>query len=108
MVYAQYATAVGEELSATITRDDARRLTATAARDAAADHFSELCGAPAPPVDAFADALTDALYELRYHDAIDAVLDARVRDLCDLLAAEQTARWLKAGEASSFTLDLRF
>lgn len=93
-VYAQYAAVVAEEAAAAVFGDEARRAALTTERGAAAEHFAELRNPAevdgfAPNV--FADALTDALHELRHQDAVDDALGRRLRALRDAAAAREAA-----------------
>ncbi|HEY0777151.1 MAG TPA: hypothetical protein VGD56_04215 [Gemmatirosa sp.] len=83
-VYAQYAAVVAEEAAAAVAGDDVRRAALSSERGAAEEHFAELRDAadPAGGRD-FAEALTDALHELRYQDAIDEAFGWRLRALGD-------------------------
>lgn len=109
-VYAQYAAVVAEEAAAAVMGDDARRAALTSARGAAAEHFAEL--RDATELDGgtlpFADALTDALHEIRHQDAIDDALGRRLRALRDSAPARESLPALPAGEPAGRQLDVRF
>lgn len=108
-VYAQYAAVVAEEAAAVVAGDDARRAVLTSERGAAAEHFAELReAAESDATRVFADALTDALHELRHHDAVDDALGRRLRALRDATTAREMAPGLTAGAPPAPRLDLRF
>lgn len=108
-VYAQYAAAVAEEAAAAVSGDEARRAALASERAAAADHFAELRDATQAdgPPHAFADALTDALYELRHQDAVDHALGRSLRATRDG-AGRDVAPGLPAGLPAGGRLDVRF
>ena len=123
-VYAQYAVVVAEEAAAAVAGDDARRAALSFERGAAEEHFAELrdaAAADAPAGRDFAEALTDALHELRHQDAVDEALGWRLRALGDAVrsagsrppAPRGPTPALPAGDPLNSghptpTLDLRF
>lgn len=123
-VYAQYAAAVAEEVAAAVAGDDSRRTALAEARGVAAEHFAELREAAASdaadehggsPV-VFADALTDALHELRHQDAVDDALGRRLHTLrgagrataANAAPAVAPRAALPPGDRPAPQLDLRF
>lgn len=110
-VYAQYAAVLAEEAAAAVGGDEARRAGLATTRGATAEHFAELCETPqlcaSGPL-AFADALTDALHELRHQDAVDVVLAEQLRALRGAAAVRGSVPALAAGGPPAPRLDLRF
>lgn len=110
-VYAQYGLVIAEEAAAFVKGDEARRAALTTEREATAEHFAELCDVAAIDAygtSAFADALTDALHELRHQDAVDEVLERRLRGLRHAATAREITPTLAAGTSRTPRLDLRF
>lgn len=115
VVYAQYAAVVAEEAAAAVAGDLVRRDALTSERGAAAEHFAELQSSADLDATAAVDfsvALTDALHELRHHDAVDDALGRRLRTLRDAAmtrdAPDHPLVAIAAGGSESPRLDVRF